>query len=98
MERRVQFDLFGQEFSFYTDSSEEEVSKVINMVKAELGDLAKGGRRSLLSNKMLVLCCLKICAQYIELEKEFNQFKNCQDKSIDKLISKVTSSIGKENP
>lgn len=97
MERRVRFDLHGQEFSFYTDASEEEVEQVISMVRAELGEQDQGRCTSLLSTKMLVLGCLKIAARYVQLEKEFNRFRNSQDESIDKLINKVSSGIDKEN-
>ena len=93
MERRVDFNLFGQEFSFYTDSSEEDVEQVINMVRSELDEGGVGIRTSLPSSKMLVLVCLKIAARYVQLEKEFAQFRNRQDESIDKLINKVSSGM-----
>jgi cell division protein ZapA len=98
MERRVHFDLYGQEFSFYTDASEEDVEKVIGLVRAELEDLGQGGRTALPSTKMLVLCCLKIAARYVDLESEYNRFRHRQDESIDKLISKVSTRIGREKP
>jgi cell division protein ZapA len=96
MERRVQFDLYGQEFSFYTEASEEEVAQVIRIVRTELDEQIHGVRGpSLLSTKMLVLCCLKIAARYVELETEYNRFRNRQDESIDKLINKVSSGMNK---
>jgi len=93
MERRVDFSLFGQEFSFYTDASEEEVELVINMVRSELDEGGQGVRTSLPSSKMLVLVCLKIAARYVLLEKEFEVFRARQDASIDKLINKVSSEM-----
>jgi len=93
MERRVDFKLFGQEFSFYTDASEEEVEQVINLVRSELDEGGQAIRTSLPSSKMLVLVCLRIAARFVQLEKEFVQFRNRQDKSIDNLINKVSSSI-----
>ena len=35
MERRVRFNLYGQEFSFYTEASEEEGEVAVRMAKAE---------------------------------------------------------------
>lgn len=93
MERRVEFKLFGQEFSFYTDASEEEVEQVINLVRSELDEGGQAVRTSLPSSKMLVLVCLRIAARFVQLEKEFDQFRSRQDKSIDNLINKVSSSI-----
>lgn len=93
MERRVDFKLFGQEFSFYTDASEEEVEQVINLVRSELEEEGKAVQTTLPSSKMLVLVCLRIAARFVQLEKEFKAFRNRQDKSIDSLINKVSSSI-----
>ncbi len=98
MERRVRFNLYGQEFSFYTDASEEEVEQVINMVRAELDEGNQGIRTSLPSNKMLVLGCLKIAAKYVQLENEYDRFRNKQDESIDKLIDRVSSSMESDKP
>lgn len=93
MERRVDFKLFGQEFSFYTDASEEEVEQVINMVRSELDEGSHAIRTSLPSSKMLVLVCLRIASRFVKLDKEFELFRSKQDASIDKLINKVSSSI-----
>jgi len=93
MDRLVHFNLFGQEFSFYTSSPEEEVEQVINLIRAELDEGGQGVRTSLPSNKMLVLGCLKIAARFVQLEKEFDTFRSKQDESIDKLINKVSSGI-----
>ena len=93
MDRRVDFKLFGQEFSFYTDSPEEEVEQIINLVRSELDEGGQAVRTSLPSSKMLVLVCLRIAAKLVKLEKEYDQFKSKQDESIDKLINRVSSSI-----
>ena len=93
MERRVSFELFGQEFSFYTDAPEEEVEAVINLVRGELDEGDQGIRTSLPSSKMLVLVCLRIASRLVQVEKEYEQFRSRQDRSIDKLINKVSSSM-----
>jgi cell division protein ZapA len=93
MDRLVRFELFGQEFSFYTDASEEDVELIITMLRTELGEDTPGKRSPLPSNKMLVLGCLKIAARFVQLEKEFSTFQARQDRSIDKLINKVSSGI-----
>ena len=93
MERLVHFDLFGQEFSFYTSATDEEVEEIVNLVRAELDEGGQGMRTSLPSNKMLVLGCLKIAARLVQLQQEFEQFRSRQDESIDKLITKVSSGL-----
>ena len=92
MERLVHFELFGQEFSFYTDASEDDVERIVTMVRSELCE-EETAKRSLPSNKMLVLGCLKIAARFVQLEKEFSSFQTRQGESIDKLINKVSSGI-----
>lgn len=93
MERLVHFDLFGQEFSFYTDASEKDVELIINMVRSELAGDEPERRAPLPSNKMLVLGCLKIAAKYVQLSRDFETFRTRQDKSIDKLIDKVSTEM-----
>lgn len=97
MERLVQLELFGQDFSFYTDASEEDVELIVNMVRAELGAEESGSRTPLPSNKMLVLGCLKIAARCVQVEKDFETFRVRQDESIDKLIGKVSSEIERKS-
>ncbi len=94
MERLVRFTLFGQEFSFYTDASEEDVEQVLDILRNELD--AEGGtaaRTSVPSSKMLVLGCLRIAARYVQLAREYDNFRRTQDNSIDHLINKVSSGI-----
>jgi Cell division protein ZapA len=93
MERRVDFKLFNQEFSFYTDAPPEEVEQILSLVRSELNEGGQGFGASLPSNKMLVLVCLKIAARYVQLDREFGQFRARQGESIDKLISKVSSGM-----
>jgi hypothetical protein len=93
MERLVRFELFGQEFSFYTDASETEVDQVINLVRGELAADAQGGRAALPSSKILVLGCLKIAARYVQLTREYEDYRTRQDRSIDKLIHKVSAGM-----
>ncbi|WP_457572902.1 cell division protein ZapA [Desulfolithobacter sp.] len=93
MERLVSFTLFGQEFTFYSDASPEEVDKVVEMVREELQSLDGASRSTVPSSKILVLGCLQIAARYVQLEKEFEAFRRCQESSIDKLIDKVSSGM-----
>lgn len=92
MDRLVRFSLFGQEFSFYTDAPEEEVAKIITFIRKEL-DADEGGPSTFPSNKMVVLGCLRMAAKYIELEKEFAEFRKEQGLAIDKLIAKVSTEV-----
>ena len=93
MERLVQLELFGQDFSFYTDASEEDVARIIELVRTELGADQPGKIKQLPSSKMLILGCLKIAAKCVQAEKDLETFQSEQDKSISKLIGKYSSEI-----
>ena len=93
MERLVRFELFGQEFSYYTDASEEEVKEVVSLVRCELDDGEQGAKAGLPSNKMLILACLKIAARYVQLLKEYEQYRAQQGRSIDMLIDRVSTTM-----
>ena len=93
MERRVDFKLFGQDFSFFTEAPPEEVEQVISLVRSEFDESGHGFRTSMPSSKMLVLICLKIAARYVQLSREYELFRTRQGESIDKLISKVSSGM-----
>ncbi len=92
-ERLIRFSLFGQEFSFYSDADQDEVDRVIALVREEFEDESGKMTVSIPSSKMLVLGCLRIAARYVELEKEYGNFRKRQGHSIDQLIEKMTSGI-----
>ena len=93
MERRVSFTLFGQEFSFISDAPQEDVEKIISLIREEFEEGNDQGRSTVPSTKMLVLGSLRVAARYVQLEKEFNQFRAKQGNSIDKLIDRVATEI-----
>ncbi len=93
MERLVRFKLLGHNFSFYTDASEDDVKKIISLVKEEVEDNNPQNRSTVPSSKTLILACLQIASRYIELKRDFDGYRNQQDERIDNLISKVSSEI-----
>ncbi len=92
-DRLVQFELFGQEFAFYSDAPEDEVEKAVNLLREELEGDSRYGRSHLPSSKMLVLGCLRLAAKYVQMEREHAAFCQQQTHSITNLIRKMTASI-----
>ncbi len=90
-ERLVSFNLFGQEFSFYSDAPEDEVEGAIAMLRDELEGTDLAARSTVPSSTMLVLGCLRLAASYVRLDKEFSSFRTKQELSIEKMIDKVSS-------
>ncbi len=90
-DRLVRFTLFGQEFTFYSDASEEEVGAVIALLKQELEEGGTSSRSSVPSSKMLVLGCLRIAAKYVQSERTQRREDETQRQRIAHLIEKIAS-------
>lgn len=89
-DRLVRFNLFGQEFAFYSDAPDNEVELAIRLLRQELEGDEKLSRSAIPSSKMLVLGCLRLAAKYVQLEHEFQDFKKHQDQAIDQLSEKIS--------
>ena len=92
-DRLVRFQLFGQEFTFYSDASEEEVESVIALLRQEVESGEKLNRSAVPSSKMLVLGCLRMAAKYVQLNREFKEYRLAQEGAIGHLIDKVSSGL-----
>ena len=76
MERLVRFELIGHEFTFYTGAPEEDVDEIIQMVTdfvQENSSPAASG--SLPVGKIAVLASLNIASKYVELKRNFEDYK-----------------------
>ena len=77
MERLVRFELIGHEFAFYTASPEDEVDEIISMVTdLVLENSSSGAPGSIAVGKVAVLASLNIASRYVELKKDFAQYKS----------------------
>ncbi|PID72673.1 MAG: hypothetical protein CSB34_01040 [Desulfobulbus propionicus] len=93
-ERLVRFNLFGQEFAFYSDAPDPEVEQSIQLLRQELeGSGKKHNRNAIPSSKMLVLGCLRLAAKCVQLENEFEHYRERQDQSIGRLVRKMSSDM-----
>lgn len=93
-DRLVRFHLFGQEFTFYSDAPEDEVEAVLKLLRDELEANAKVSRSSVPSSKVLVLGCLRMAAKYMQIRKEFDEYRHLQERTVDQLIDKISSGMG----
>jgi len=89
-DRLVRFHLFGQEYTFYSDAPEDEVESAITLLRHELEANEKVSRSSVPSSKMLVLGCLRMAAKYAQLNREYKEFRQAQQRSVAQLIDKVS--------
>jgi hypothetical protein len=93
-DRLVRFHLFGQEFTFYSDAPEDEVEAVLALLRSELEANEKVSRSSVPSSKVLVLGCLRMAAKYVQLNQEYKEYRHLQERTVDRLIDKISSGMG----
>ena len=92
-DRLIRFQLFGQEFTFFSDAPEEEVESIIVLLRQELGADEKLSKSAVPSSKMLVLGCLRMAAKLVQLQGEYQEYRQSQQRLIEHLISKVTGGL-----
>ena len=88
-DRLVRFHLFGQEFTFYSDASEDEVEAIIDLLRQELEGGETVSRSAVPSSKILVLGCLRMTARYVQLQREYQDFRQAEQRTLADLAEKV---------
>jgi Cell division protein ZapA. len=88
-DRLVRFHLFGQEFTFYSDASEDEVEAIIDLLRQELEGGETVSRSAVPSSKILVLGCLRMTARYVQLQREYQDFRQTEQRTLAELAEKV---------
>lgn len=88
-DRLVRFHLFGQEFTFYSDAAEDEVEAIIDLLQQELEGGETVGRSAVPSSKILVLGCLRMTAKYVQLQREYQEHRQTQQRTLANLVEKV---------
>ena len=88
-DRLVRFHLFGQEFTFYSDASEDEVEAIIDLLRQELEGGETVSRSAVPSSKILVLGCLRMTARYVQLQREYQDFRQAEQRTLAELAEKV---------
>lgn len=76
-ERLVEFSLLGQNFAFYTGASEEEMEKILALVREQLESVGGGSRPggTIPVSKIAVMACLNLASSHLKLEQEYSRFR-----------------------
>ena len=90
-ERLVRFTLLGQEFSFYTGASEEEMAKILDLVRDMVEDKGSGMSGTLPTGKIAVMACLNLASKFMKINHDFEKYKEDTDKKILKINEKLES-------
>jgi cell division protein ZapA (FtsZ GTPase activity inhibitor) len=74
-ERLVRFRLLGQDYTFYTGASEEEMDEVLALVRKMIEDNVSGMPGTLPASKVAVMACLNMASKFMQLKRDFEAYK-----------------------
>lgn len=92
-ERLVSFELLGQEYKFYTASSEEELRAILALVRqlVETGTPQTTG--TLPVGKIAIMACLNIASRYVTLKNEFEGYKRDSEERLVRLNEEIRAKL-----
>lgn len=95
-ERLVEFELLGQEFKFYTAASEEEMRKILALVRSVVETDSSQSSATLPVGKIAVLACFNIASQYVKLQYEYESYRRDSEDRLVQLNEYIRSGLMKD--
>lgn len=92
-ERLVRIELLGQEYKFYTASSEEELRTIFSMVRQLVETNAPQSSGTLPVGKVAILACLNIASRHVKLMHEFEGYKRDSEERMIRLNEEIRSKL-----
>jgi cell division protein ZapA (FtsZ GTPase activity inhibitor) len=74
-ERLVRFKLLGQDYTFYTGASEEEMNEVLDLVRKMIEENVSGMPGTLPASRVAVMACLNLASKFMKLKRDFEEYK-----------------------
>lgn len=94
MERLVRFELIGHEFAFYTGAPEDEVEEIIKLVTELIQENSSpGASGSIPVGKVAVLASLNIASRYVELKRDFKEYKKDTELRLTRLGEEISGQL-----
>ncbi len=88
-ERLVRFELLGQEYKFYTASTDEELRTIFSMVRQLVETSSPQTTGTLPVGKVAILACLNIASRHVKLMHEFEGYKRDSEDRIIRLNEEI---------
>jgi cell division protein ZapA (FtsZ GTPase activity inhibitor) len=88
-ERLVRFSLLGQDYRFYTGSSEEEMEEILTLVRGLIEENSSGEHGTIPVSKIAVMACLNIASKYIKLRGEFDDYRISSEERLHRVNEKI---------
>lgn len=95
-ERLVCFQLFGQEYKFYTAASEDEFNSILSMVRELVESDPGAAKGTLAAGKAAILACLNVTSRYVQLQSEYEQYKKQTEQRFAHLIQEIEASLAQK--
>lgn len=95
-ERLVEFELLGQQFKFYTAATEEEMQKILALVRSVVETDSSQSVATLPVGKIAVLACLNIASQYVKLQQEFESYRRDSDDRMIQINELIRTGLMKD--
>ena len=92
-ERLVRIELLGQEYKFYTASSEEELRTIFSMVRQLVETNSPQSSGTLPVGKVAILACLNIASRHVKLMHEFEGYKRDSEERMIRLNEEIRSKL-----
>ena len=92
-ERLVRLTLLGQDYTFYTGASEEEMGKILDLVKKMVEDNSSGMPGTFPTGKIAIMACLNLASRFMKLSQDFERFKTETDEKILSINKKLESAL-----
>ncbi len=88
MARSVKFEVFGQEYTLYTEAPEEDVQEILQLVRTHLQETCRA-TNVLPSSKSVILASLNMAGKYVKLRRDFEAFRKDVAAETERLRTKV---------
>lgn len=88
MARSVKFEVFGQEYSLYTEAPEEDVQEILELVRSHLLQTCRA-TNVLPSSKSVILATLNMAGQYVKLKRDFEAYRARMNDCEERLRKKI---------
>lgn len=92
-ERLVKFEILGQEYQFYTASSEKEMQSILSLVRQLVETDPTRTTGTLPIGKIAVMACLNLASRYVKLEREFENYRRDADERIVRINEEIRSNL-----
>ena len=88
MARLVKFEVFGQEYSLYTEAPEEDVQEILDMVRGHMLETSKSAN-VLPSSKSVILASLNMAGKFVKMKRDFEDYQRRVNLLSDKILKKI---------